>query len=202
MWLYIYIDPCLYLLPCLIFFLLLIVALYLFAHFYAQIFFEVFFLIYVTEWTPGVGDGQGGLACCHSWGRKESDMTEWLIWSDLILVINVKHLYILQLLSPRRQTMGLLFSCVWLFATPWTVGFQASLSMGFPRQEYWSGLPFPSIDLPDLGTEPSHIAGRFFTPEPSGKPNHRITMSLILMLSLRKQMFLTFWFSWLDFHFS
>ena len=29
-------------------------------------------------WTPGVDDGQGGLACCGSWGRKESDMTEWL----------------------------------------------------------------------------------------------------------------------------
>ena len=34
------------------------------------------------EWTPGVGDGQGGLACCDSWGRKESDMTEQLIWSE------------------------------------------------------------------------------------------------------------------------
>ena len=35
------------------------------------------------EWTPGVGDGQGGLACCNSWGRKESDTTEWLNWTDL-----------------------------------------------------------------------------------------------------------------------
>ena len=35
-----------------------------------------------SEWTPGVGDGQGGLACWDSWGRKESDTTEWLIWSD------------------------------------------------------------------------------------------------------------------------
>ena len=34
-------------------------------------------------WTPGVGDGQGGLACCGSWGHKESDMTEWLNWSEL-----------------------------------------------------------------------------------------------------------------------
>jgi len=34
------------------------------------------------EWTPGVGDGQGGLVCCNSWGRKESDMTEWLNWTD------------------------------------------------------------------------------------------------------------------------
>ena len=36
-----------------------------------------------SEWTPGVGDGQGGLACCNSWGHKESDMTEWLNWTEL-----------------------------------------------------------------------------------------------------------------------
>ena len=41
------------------------------------------------------------------------------------------------------------------FATPWTVAHQAPLSMGFSRQEYWSGLPFPSPgDLPDSGIEP------------------------------------------------
>ena len=39
-----------------------------------------------SQWTPGVGDGQGGLECCDSWGRKESDTTERLIWSDLIWV--------------------------------------------------------------------------------------------------------------------
>ena len=33
-------------------------------------------------WTPGVGDGQGRLACCGSWGRKESDMTEWVNWTE------------------------------------------------------------------------------------------------------------------------
>jgi len=38
-----------------------------------------------SGWTPGVGDGQGGLACCDSWGRQESDRTERLIWSDLII---------------------------------------------------------------------------------------------------------------------
>ena len=37
-----------------------------------------------SQWTPGVGNGQGGLACCDSWGRKDSDTTERLIWSDLI----------------------------------------------------------------------------------------------------------------------
>ena len=34
-----------------------------------------------SEWTPGVGDGQGGLACCDSWGHKESDKNEWLNWT-------------------------------------------------------------------------------------------------------------------------
>ena len=37
------------------------------------------------EWTPGAGDGQGGLVCCGSWGCKESDMTEWLNWTELNL---------------------------------------------------------------------------------------------------------------------
>ena len=65
------------------------------------------------------------------------------------------------------------FNHVRLFATPWTVAHQVLLSMGFPRQEYWSGLPFPSPgDLPDPGIEPMSpaLAGRFFTTEPSGKP--------------------------------
>ena len=46
-------------------------------------------------------------------------------------------------------------SCVRLFATLWTVARQAPLFMGFSRQEYWSGLPFPSPgDLPNPGIEP------------------------------------------------
>ena len=46
-------------------------------------------------------------------------------------------------------------SCVQLFATLWTVARQAPLSMGFPRQENWNGLPFPPPeDLPDPGIEP------------------------------------------------
>ena len=57
--------------------------------------------------------------------------------------------------------------------TPWTVVCQASLFMGFPRQEYWSGLLFPSLeDLPNPGIEPASpaLAGGFFTIEPPGKP--------------------------------
>ena len=50
-------------------------------------------------------------------------------------------------------------SCVQLFANLWTVAFQAPLSMGFSRQEYWSGLPFPSPgDLPDPGIKPGSPA--------------------------------------------
>ena len=48
---------------------------------------------------------------------------------------------------------------VQLFVTPWTVAYQAPLSMGFSRQEYWSGLPFPSPgDLPNPGIEPGSPA--------------------------------------------
>ena len=60
-------------------------------------------------------------------------------------------------------------SRVQLFAAPWTIIHQAPLSMGFPRPEYWSGLPFPSPgDLPDPGIEPvslvsAALAGGFFT---------------------------------------
>ena len=47
------------------------------------------------EWTLGVGDGQGGLACCNSWGRKESDTTEWLNWTGLVIF-----------LPPNREKSG------------------------------------------------------------------------------------------------
>ena len=66
-------------------------------------------------------------------------------------------------------------SCVQLFAISWAVAHQAPLSMGFPRQEYWSGLPVPPPgDLPDTGLEPSSLlspalAGRFFTSASAGK---------------------------------
>ena len=63
------------------------------------------------------------------------------------------------MLSPWMK----LLSPVWLFVTPWTIAHQAPPSMGFSRQEYWSGLPFPSPgDLPDPGIEPGSpdIVGR------------------------------------------
>ena len=66
-----------------------------------------------------------------------------------------------------------LLSHVRLFATPWTVAYQAPPSIGFSRQEYWSGLPFPSPgDLPNPGMEPGSPAleADTLTSEPPGKP--------------------------------
>ena len=75
----------------------------------------------------------------------------------------------------KRHSISPVTMCVWvlshfshvqLFVTPWTIARQAPLSVGFPRQEYWNGLPFP-----DLGIEPVSpaLAGRVFTTEPPGK---------------------------------
>ena len=64
-------------------------------------------------------------------------------------------------------------SHVQLFATPWTVAYQAPLSMEFSRQQFWSELPFPSPeDLPDLGIKPGSLTlqADALPSEPPGKP--------------------------------
>ena len=69
----------------------------------------------------------------------------------------------------NKQYVLSCFSCVGLFVIPWTVAFQAPLSMGFSRQEYQSGLPFPPPgDLPDPRIDPESLmspalVGRFIT---------------------------------------
>ena len=76
-----------------------------------------------------------------------------------------------------RQYRACVLSCIQLFAIPWIVAHQAPLYMEFSRQEYWSGLPFPTPgDLPDPRIEPVYLvspamAGRFFTTVPPEKPN-------------------------------
>ena len=75
-----------------------------------------------------------------------------------------------------------LLSRVRLFATPWTVAYQAPPSMGFSRQEYWSGLLFPSPgDLPYPGIETESPASRAdaLTSEPPGRV--RVICSLLLI---------------------
>ena len=81
-------------------------------------------------------------------------------------------------LCPKRQSAGLCLkvkslSRVQLFVTPWTVAYQAPPSIGFSRQEYWSGLPFSSPgDLPDSGIELGFptLGADALTSEPPGKP--------------------------------
>ena len=133
------------------------------------------------EWNPGVGDGQGGLACCDSWDHKELDTTERLNWTEwcpptgewvncsisrqrnIIQHTQKKKNERSNHEKPWRKVKCLCcvlssFSHVWLFVTPWTVVCQVPLSMGFYRQEYWSGLPFPSAgDLLDPGIEPASL---------------------------------------------
>ena len=77
-------------------------------------------------------------------------------------------------------------SRVRFFATPWTVAYQASPSMGFSRQEYWSGLPFPSPgDFPDPGIKPGSLAleADALTSEPPGKPKYSKSHTVLIIES-------------------
>ena len=71
-----------------------------------------------------------------------------------------------------------------LFATPWTIAYQAPLSVGFSRQEYWSGLPFPSPGgLPNPGIEPGYptLQTGSLPSEPSGKLVYQTVKNLPAM---------------------
>ena len=80
------------------------------------------------------------------------------------------------------------FSCVQLIATLWTVALQAPLSMGFPRQEYWSGLSFPPPgDLPNPGIEPASLtppalAAGFFTTSATTREAHHFNSHLVFLM--------------------
>ena len=78
-----------------------------------------------SQWTPGVGDGQGGLACCDSWGHKELDTTEQLIWSDLnhllfvlYQALNYIH-YVVKMVPFKCTDKGILVpTLLWLTKEP------------------------------------------------------------------------------------
>ena len=91
----------------------------------------------------------------------------------------------------KRVNERCMIGCVQLFATPWTIAHQASLSMGFSRQEHWSGLPLASPgDLPDSEIEPGSpaLAGIFFFFLPPlnhvGRPVLSPNNDTIILLSL------------------
>ena len=123
------------------------------------------------SWEHSNGDStQSNSAMCfhlHSGLSMQQCIThvnDNLVWDKPVILLELCS-------SSQRWARERFLSCcsVQLFATPWTVARQVPLSMGFPRQEYWSGLPFPSPgNLPDPGIEPSSfmsptLAGGFFT---------------------------------------
>ena len=84
-------------------------------------------------------------------------------------------------------------SRVRLFVTPWTVAYQASPSMGFSRQEYWSGLPFPSPgDLPNPGIEPGSPAWQAdaLPSEPPGKSSTLLSSFSTRFIAPLRQLFI------------
>ena len=130
----------------------------------------------------GDGEGQGGLVCCSPWGCKESDTTyppsmhtRIQIWNwcdtkrDHVITLPCLLQFSLYSRNLIKSLSLLLFSCSVMsnsFMTPQTIAHRAPLSMGFSRQESWSGLPCPSPgDLPNPGIEPvvPALAGRLFT---------------------------------------
>jgi len=120
------------------------------------------------EQAPGIGNGQGGLACCRPWGCKESDRTEQLNWTEHSLndvylnyfsqnkfMTSDKYFFFSFAVSMHISC----FSPVQLFVTLWNIVHQTPLPMGFSRQEYWVGLPFPTPgDLPNPGIKPGSSA--------------------------------------------
>ena len=74
-----------------------------------------------------------------------------------------------------------------LFATPWTVAYEAPLSVGFSRQWYWNGLPFPSLgDLPDPGIEPGSLALQVgsLSSEPPGKHTCVVSVNVLIKITI------------------
>ena len=146
------------------------------------------------EQAPGGSEGQGSLVCLQSMGSQQvrqdsvTELQQWerrgQDWNNSILIVNLGVLIFLSTLHESAQqamtgsTICIFSVCLVLSNSEilWTVAHQAPLSMGFPRHEYWSGLPFPpSGNLPDPGIEPASpvspaSASEFFTTELSGKP--------------------------------
>ena len=109
----------------------------------------------------------------------------WLSALDLFLHDFLKYsIYCPNILSPNMDMVVLSLSYLTL-STPWTVAHQAPPPMGFSRQEYWSGLPFPSpgnLPSPVIKLVPLALAGRFFTIDPLGKPSNSLMGCKILTL--------------------
>ena len=94
-----------------------------------------------SEWTLGVADGQGGLACCNSWGRKESGMSEGLNWSELNTVLNGERLKTFLLGSGRRQGCAHCITVQQRTETPNQSNYTRKRNQSFPK---WKIRKLPS----------------------------------------------------------
>ena len=97
-------------------------------------------------WTPGVGDGQGGLACCGSWGHKELDTTEWLNWTKL------------NLFGIGKET-DLFQSCghCWVFEICWHIEFSTLTAPSFMTGNSSTGIPSSPLALFVLMLPKAHL---------------------------------------------
>ena len=121
-------------------------------------------LLFLPSIFPSIRVFSNELALCIRWPK---------YWS---FSFSISHSNEIFPMMPFHGDVCVLISHVQLFVTPWTVAHQAPLSMEFSRQEYWSGLPFPSEDLPNPGIEPGSPALQVDSSpsEPPGDGHHLI----------------------------
>ena len=141
---------------------------------------EIFHFLQVKDlWQPSIGQvyqcyvSNGICSLCVSVSHFGNTIFQTASWSLKVKVKSLRH--------------------VWLFVIPWTVAYHTPPSMGFSRQEYWSGLPFPPPeDLPDPGIEPASPAlwADVLPSEPPGESHDPSRMAIYshwsLMLLLQK----------------
>ena len=111
-------------------------------------------------------------------------MLQWLTFCNIFKMYQINILYTLNLHNLLVVVQQL--SCVQLFATPWTVAYQAPPSMEFSRQEYWSGLPFISPgDVPDQGLNSCLLLGRWSLYCCATREAHTYTMLYVNYISIK-----------------
>ena len=131
------------------------------------------------QWTPRTDllyDGLVGSPCSP---RDSQESSPRVFSNTTVCKLIYFKTFFSYTLHARLVTSVMLKLC----ETPWTIAHQASLSMGFSRQEYWSGLPSPPLgDLPDLGAKPTSLTSNLhwqagsLPPAPPGKPSYTLTI--------------------------
>ena len=124
-----------------------------------------------------------GLVCCHTWyfGFCSSTLVFAFIFTWCLPVCLRPNSLLCQDPGHIRTCCCLCCQVASDSVTPWTAAHQAPLSMVFPRQEYWNGLPFPpAVDLPHAGTEPvsPELRADSVTTELPGKPSYQARVHL------------------------